>query len=204
MFFRLSSPRPEESPPLNKIKPFVLNSNLPDDRMPIPFEQIMQEMAGNSGNTYITYSMLKTLGLSDSLTPQQHVKNIWREELPDAEYINANYTHCLFTLQDQFQAQIPNYIPPDKAFQITKFIDKLRIPLIAYSLGTNFAAMDTVRLVCPELHPLLNAISSKSVCIGVRGEITREALAKIGITNTTVIGCPTYFEAGRDRKIRKE
>lgn len=193
---RLSSPR-------RTIIPFVLNSNLAASQ-PGTHKQIMHDMAGNSGNPYITRSFLKTLGLDTRLCPEQQVRNIWEDPMPDIEYVNNNYTHCFFTLQDQFQAVLPGYIPVGQIARITGFIQALRIPLVAYSVGTNFASQDTQRNICASLKPLLSAISDKCASIGVRGEITREALAQTGIHNTAIIGCPTYFENGSRRTLNKK
>lgn len=189
--------------PPRTITPFVLNSNLADCS-PANYDQMMHEMVGNSGNTYITYSMLKTVGWSTALHAKQHVKNIWADALPDVEYVNSAYTHCFFTLQDQFQASLPDYIPAAQVIKIIEFIKALRIPLVAYSVGTNFAPSDTARVICPELSALVQAISEKCLSIGVRGEITREALMKAGVHNTMVIGCPTYFENGFGRLLHKK
>jgi hypothetical protein len=189
--------------PARKITPFVLNSNLPDCS-PAGYDQMMHEMAGNPGNTYITYSILKTVGFSTALHPKQHVKNIWEDPLPDVDYVNSTYTHCFFTLQDQFQERLPDYIPAAQVLKIIEFIKALRVPLVAYSVGTNFAPNDTTRTICSELSALMQAISEKCLLIGVRGEITRESLAKSGVHNTMVIGCPTYFENGFGRLLHKK
>jgi hypothetical protein len=183
------------------LAPFVLNSNFAQE--PAPYDRLMQEICGNTGNTYITYAFLKTLGLAPRLRAAQQVSNMWTDPLPDPDQISAEHTHCFITLQDQFQAALPDYIPVGKIPQLTTFIRALRIPVVAYSVGTNFLPDDTRRLVCPELRPLLHALADKCASIGVRGEITREALATLDISNTKVIGCPTYFENGPGRILHK-
>jgi hypothetical protein len=195
--------RARNAKPKRKVTPFFLNSNLPDNS-PECYNQMMREMAGNSGNTYITYAMLKTLGFSTALRLEQHVKNVWEDILPDVDHVNRNFTHCFFTLQDQFQAKLPSYISAERVIKIVEFIKALSIPLVTYSVGTNFKADDTARNICPELKPLLQIMSEKCRSIGVRGKITQESLAQVGVHNTMVIGCPTYFETGFGRTLGKK
>jgi hypothetical protein len=188
------------------LMPFILNSNLATiTTSKHSHLDLSHAMAGNSGNPYITHAMLKSVGMHSSLLhADQQVRNVWEDTLPDPDWVNANYSHCFLTLQDQFQASRPNYIASGRIEAITRFVNALKIPLVTYSVGTNFAPDDTSRRICDELCLLLQAISGKCASIGIRGEITNEALAKIGVTNAKVIGCPTYFENGAARILKKK
>jgi hypothetical protein len=202
------------------MKAFVLNSNiLSVAPSSISYEEMLKAINGNTGNSYITYAILKTLGLSTFLKKEEHVSNIWEDELPDPMYINDNYNVCFFTFQDQFKRIVPQYIKKIKLEKITKFLSKITIPVVSYSLGTNFTMTHSntpkggmfsnilvkkKNVIANDFKRLLQVLSEKSESIGIRGYITQEALSNIGINNTSVIGCPTYFENGENQIIIKQ
>lgn len=174
---------------------------------------MLKAINGNTGNSYITYSILKTLGIPTSLRKESHISNIWQDPLPDPGYINGNFNICLFTLQDQFQCELPSYIKQERLDEITSFLKKIKTPVVSYSLGTNFSMTQTLgkniipkktNVIAKGFHGILKELSDKTESIGIRGHITEEALSSIGIKNTTIIGCPTYFENGQKQKIIKK
>lgn len=180
---------------------------------------MVNNIAGNTGNSYITYAILKTLGRSAALKEEDHIFNIWNDELPDPGRINGDFNMCFFTLQDQLQIRLPNYIKKEKLAKITQFLRKLKIPLVPYSLGTNGMMLNSRvkktsilsniivkkrQEIAHEFKAFLGVISDKSASLGIRGYVTKEVLARIGINNATVIGCPTYFENGEQQEIIKK
>ena len=199
---------------------FILNSNiLCTNHSDVSYNEMVNNIAGNTGNSYITYAILKTLGRVAALKKEDHISNIWNDELPDPGRINSDFNVCFFTLQDQLQKRLPNYIKKEKLAKITEFLKKIKIPVVSYSLGTN-GMMPNSRVkkasilsnifvrkrqeIAHEFKPFLEVISEKSASLGIRGYITKEALARIGIHNATVIGCPTYFENGEQQEIVKK
>jgi hypothetical protein len=73
------------------------------------------------------------------------------------------------------------------------FIEAADLPCIAVGLGAQAATLhDEIKLSDGTLR-YLQAISSHSEAIGVRGDYTASVLSKYGIKNTVVIGCPSNF-----------
>jgi polysaccharide pyruvyl transferase WcaK-like protein len=60
-------------------------------------------------------------------------------------------------------------------------------------LGAQAPALGATLTIKPGTVRYLKAIAQRSHTIGVRGEFTAEVLARIGIRNTVVIGCPSHF-----------
>ena len=62
---------------------------------------------------------------------------------------------------------------------------------------------DFYKSLSPELVKFLKELSELSEIIGLRGYFTQEVLSKLGINNTEVIGCPSFYENGAERIIKK-
>ena len=79
--------------------------------------------------------------------------------------------------------------------------------LFRSGLGANcFSGFDKefYKKLNSELVEFLRKLSEYCELIGLRGEFTQEVMSKLGISNTEVIGCPSYFENGRDRIVHKK
>ncbi len=190
------------------IKPFFMNSNIclkPEDIS--SFDTFMSSIAGNTGNAYITYSLIKELGVnSDEI---RHIKNIYQYNFSqsdaDIEYINSECTNVFLILQDQIRIA-ESYglrLPYDN---IMNFIAKLNKPVVIAGLGANsFNGFDPkfYKQLNPDLVRFLKFLSDHCVNMGVRGEFTADVLSKLGIKNVTVVGCPSFFETGPNRVITK-
>jgi hypothetical protein len=91
------------------------------------------------------------------------------------------------------------------------FIEKVDLPCVVVGLGAQASELDTNIELQKGTVKWVKAIASRSHCIGVRGEYTADVLAKLGVKNTVVIGCPSNFinpnpSLGRviERKLRVE
>lgn len=193
---------------MQKIQPFFINSNicLHDEDIK-NFDTFMTSVAGNIGNSYITYSLIKEL--LGEIKEIYHIQNIYRydfsQQEQDIDLINNRCTHVFLILQDQIR------ISESYGFQlpyenIMNFIRKLNKPIVIAGLGANsFNGYDKDfhKKLNPELIKFLKFLSNNSNKIGIRGYFTEEILSNLNIKNTTVIGCPSYYEMGKDRIIRK-
>lgn len=205
--------------------PFIINSNLITQTHDLlSLESLWNETAGNVGNSYPTYSLLKNI-----MTEDVNIKKIYKEDKiisdnynvycinniysydfsnadRDADICNNLCTHCLFFLQDQIRIQ-ESYNFKLPYLKIEKFLKKIKKPIIVLGLGandlppfkTNFSF-----LLSKELKRFLKMLSDSTDYIGIRGYFTNEVLHSIGIDNTWVIGCPSYFENGQNRIIKKQ
>lgn len=84
-------------------------------------------------------------------------------------------------------------------------VEGTRLPVLMVGIGAQFPTMDVDEAdLPPEMVRLTKIISERTVSTGVRGQFTADVLAKHGIRNTRVTGCPSLFRLGKAmRKIRK-
>ena len=191
------------------IKPFFINSNICLEENDISsFEKFMETIAGNTGNSYITYALIKEL--FGGLVKIDHIPNIYEYNFDntdeDVDYINNNCTHVFLILQDQIRISESYGLQlPYKG--IINFISKLNKPVIIAGLGANsFNGFDANfhQKLQSELVEFLKFLSDHCTKIGIRGHFTEEVLHNLGIDNVCVIGCPSYYESGKNRIIKKQ
>ena len=124
--------------------PFIINSNICLSTLDIcNAKSIYKSVAGNIGNSYITWSLLKII--FGGLIPFRGIQNIYdynfEKSTSDIEYINNEATHVFFILQDQIRIN-ESYglkLPYDN---IISFINKINKPIIIFGLGSN--SFDTI------------------------------------------------------------
>ncbi len=192
----------------NKIIPFFINSNIPNQNDLKTYKSFMEECSGNTGNSYITYALIKEL--EADFNNIHHIKSVYTYNFDnsdiDIDFINNTATHVFLVLQDQIRVS-ESYglkLPYEK---IQNFIGRINKPVIIAGLCANCFEGEGVELykkLSPELINFLKFLSDHCIEIGVRGDFTHEILNKIGIYNVRTIGCPSYFENGRKRLIVKK
>ena len=171
------------------------------------YPRFMSAVGGNTGNSYITYALIKEL--FGGLVPVRHIQNIYKYDFSnsagDIDYINNQATHVFLVLQDQIRTK-ESYGLTLPYEGIKKIISQLNKPVIVAGLGANsFYGLDPNfhKKLSSQLVDFLKFLSEHCIEIGVRGAYTQEILHHIGVDNTRVIGCPSYFEMGRDRVVTK-
>lgn len=193
-----------------QIKPFFINSNICLNNDDIStFERFMKTTAKNTGNSYITYALIKEI-FGEFTNEINHIPNIYEYNFDntdkDVEFINSQCSHIFLILQDQIRIE-ESYglkLPYDNIMQ---FIKKLNKPVIIAGLGANsFNGYDKDFHLKIDKHLVrfLKFLSQHCICMGVRGHYTAEVLSKLGILNVNVIGCPSFYENGKDRIIQKQ
>ena len=191
------------------IKPFFINSNICMRQEDISsYKKFMTSICGNAGNSYITFAIIKSL--FGGLTDIHHIQNIYEYDFnnyeKDINYINKESTHVFLILQDQIRIK-ESYGLKLPYKKIIDFISRTNKPIIIAGLGANsFNGFDHefYKKLDPNLIYFLKFLSDRCVEIGIRGFYTQEILHKLGIDNTRVIGCPSFFEAGKNRHIVKQ
>ncbi|WP_164985192.1 polysaccharide pyruvyl transferase family protein [Ammoniphilus sp. CFH 90114] len=135
----------------------------------------------NTGNLYIGYAVNNLFNTKKSFS-------IWNSlSESDVEEIRAS--------SDIIVMGASNFINQSTNFQIpAENLQKLKLPIIVLGIGAQ-APSDSVKEInlTSGTRNFLHQISEHSVSIGVRGEYTAELLNNMGIKNTTIIGCPTYY-----------
>lgn len=117
----------------------------------------------------------------------------------ECERIRENYDGILLACA--------NFLNPAWNFDVvTNNLKRLAMPIIVLGLGAQCSTSNVKDLTLTKSNiDFANVISEHSVSIGVRGAFTAEVLKNIGIENTTVIGCPSYYITGDPNfKIHKE
>lgn len=81
--------------------PFFINSNICLKKEDIAdYDSFMRAVCGNTGNSYITYALMKELGTP--LNPEFHIQNIYEydfsNQATDLDKINNQCTHVFLIL----------------------------------------------------------------------------------------------------------
>src|SRR5262249_19497451 len=89
-------------------RPFLLNSNRCTPAEAQRFETAMPAVNYNTGNSYISYAVLKSLiGSDDDEKRFAGINNLWEDDLDrQAATINNRHSHVLLFLQDQIRSDI--------------------------------------------------------------------------------------------------
>lgn len=192
----------------NKIIPFVINSNICTSESDISsYDVMMNAIAGNTGNSYITWSLLKEIGCKLEAIRGHEIKSLYTYDFSradrDIDIINNECTNVILVLQDQIRiSESYGLRLPFK--QLQKFISRIKKPILVAGLGANSLNgfdSDFHKKLDDELIVFLHFLSDHCASIGIRGYFTQEVLHNLGIDNTCVIGCPSYYETGRDRVV---
>ena len=183
---------------MSKVKPFFINSNIHLKEFSYKtVEDILTPLGGNTGNSYITYGLMKAVlgGICDI----PHIQNIYTYDFSksdkDIEIINNECTHVFFILQDQIRL-FESYSLTLPYTNIINFLKRLNKKVIVAGLGANcFSGFDKefYKKLNPELVEFLRKLSEYCELIGLRGEFTQEVMSKLGISNTEVIGWAHFF-----------
>lgn len=97
-------------------------------------------------------------------------------------------SHC-----DKIVFPSANFINEESDFgSLADFLEKLDLPIVSIGLGAQngLDGKKEIRLK-DGTRRLIDLLSERSECIGVRGEYTQSILEDMGITNTQIIGCPS-------------
>lgn len=204
----------------NKIIPFFINSNLCTENDDIKdYKSFIESIAYNIGNSYITWSLIKEL--QGNFVKPYHIKNIWTYDYnnadKDIDIINNKCTHVFLILQDQIR-HIEGYNQTIPFEKLKNFINKINKNIIVVSPGINqyfpydYSENKYIKTslennyhekLNKELVNFLQFLSHKTEIIGVRGKYTQEVFKKIGIHNTQIIGCPSFYESGKNKIVIK-
>ena len=184
-------------------RPFVLNHNLSLRGCRGRLADVLSDINTNAGNSYIAYSIFRAFGMT---APPLGIANLFdaitQDVGVDFDTINKEYSHALLILQDHLGSDW-NSLAWDR---LSSILDRVKIPVVVFGLGirgTEVSAQQVVASLSPATVRFYKLLSDKAVSMGIRGTITADALEILGIKNYAVVGCPTYFEAGPGRRVKK-
>ena len=193
---------------LNPSEFYFLNSCLPYNCNTI--SEKLDGTGGNNGNTYIFYCISKLLfgHTIDKCDGIQNLFNINLENI-DTDYINSNYKYILINMQDQLRRNISYYPNTDLIFSnICKFLNKLKLPLLCFGLGSNCFNYANFNNIIDELHDsqkeFIKIISNKCKYFSIRGKYTKQIMDNLNIKNYDMVGCPTFYMNDNKQITRKK
>ena len=187
-------------------KPFIINHMTPLLKEDFSsFSAFDRAISSNTGNPYITYSLVKELYNWE--VPIEGIQNIWEFDFKETEKIveriNNNYSHVFLQLQDHIRPAECQWDLPYK--ELTLLLEKIERPIFLFGIGCNAKRYDKkiYERISGDFVRLLKVVSERTGSIGVRGEVSAEILSKLSISNYDVIGCPSLYENGPFNKIHK-
>jgi polysaccharide pyruvyl transferase WcaK-like protein len=140
----------------------------------------------NIGDAFVYDSSLKILDFAE-LVPVHVPEN------------DANLGACIEQIDslDYLFLRGSNYINTNGSWdRVTALLEKTTVPVIAFGIGVQ--APDNAEMFVNEsTRRFLQLIAGRSASLGIRGNVSKKALASIGIDNTRIIGCPTVYRNRR-------
>lgn len=138
----------------------------------------------NVGDQFVASALGRALDFDEFYT-------LTREATPEQFDIVNNECHAVIAVMQNamfpgfFGAQLP-----------VSYLKQLRIPVILLSLGVQFRFGDTIELTAEDVESL-KWLHDHAESSQVRGPISQELLARHGIHNTRLLGCPSLLWAGQ-------
>ncbi|WP_312420735.1 polysaccharide pyruvyl transferase family protein [Anaerospora hongkongensis] len=106
----------------------------------------------------------------------------------DPDFVSENYSTAILPAANQIFIGFDSVVG-----QLADRLERLKIPLVVVGLGAQANSFTDNLKLTPGLRKFIKVISEKSHTIGVRGAFTAEILAKNGVHNVDVMGCPSNF-----------
>ena len=185
------------------MKPFILGSSRAFKGQVIDSENALKKLGwdANTGNGYISYGINRSIFGTDKKVFEY--QNLF--DLQDIDKLvnlinGGGFSHLFISFQSHIY-------PGNNQLNwnaLERLVSQIRIPVLVFSLGAicdnHQVDMELDAKLSDQMISCLRTISEKSIQIGIRGEYTKSVLDKIAVYNTTIIGCPSYFEMGENRK----
>jgi hypothetical protein len=144
----------------------------------------------NVGDQFVASALGRALDFDEFYT-------LTREATPEQFDIINDECHAVIAVMQN--ALFPGFF--GKHLPIS-YLKQLKIPVILLSLGIQFRFGDELKLTSDDIESL-KWLHDHAVSSQLRGHITEELLARYGITNTRVLGCPSLLWPGnRELPIR--
>lgn len=191
---------------MSRFTPYFLNSNFPARHDLNDSTKLFPAIFGNTGNPYITHAMLRYLGTDwRYLTEENSLSCMFHTRLTPEEgaRISRDFTCIFMTTQDYVRADWPEVYFANALHNL----ELIQLPVIAFSLGANSFGgndADLAQKLNPTHAKFLYTLAERCKTIAVRGDFTQQTLANMGIHNTVVTGCPTFYLHGADRQFTKK
>lgn len=104
----------------------------------------------------------------------------------DPERVKKDYNHIVIPASNWINNT------EDWGF-LAELLDKTELPITLVGLGSQLNSVDDLSGIAQGTLDFLSVVSSRSNCIGVRGEFTKKIMENLGFSNVMAIGCPSIF-----------
>lgn len=136
----------------------------------------LAKTGGNTGNQIIAHALLSQI---------EHDEVAWEYSV-DPREVGERY--------DMIVIAAANFLFRSFDFGgMADYIEKSNLPVAIVGLGAQSSSYDPNIELMPGTERFVKVIAERAVRIGVRGPFTREVLARRGVHNVTVTGCPSYY-----------
>ncbi|QIO98806.1 polysaccharide pyruvyl transferase family protein [Bradyrhizobium symbiodeficiens] len=141
----------------------------------------LAKTGGNTGNQVIAYGLLSRIAY-ESVAWDYRV---------DPKEVHERY--------DMIVIPAANFLFPQFDFGgMAHYIEQANLPVTIVGLGAQSNNYNPQIDLMPGTERFVRVIAERATSIGVRGPYTQEVLAKRGVHNVTVTGCPSYYMGGSD------
>jgi hypothetical protein len=139
----------------------------------------LAKTGGNTGNQLIAHGLLSQIAY----------ENVAWDYRIDPREVHERF--------DIFAIAAANFLFPKFDFGgMADYIERADLPVAIVGLGAQSNNYDPNIELMPGTEKFVKVIAERAVSIGVRGPYTLEVLARRGVHNVTVTGCPSYYMSG--------
>lgn len=171
-----------------------------------PFENLSEKaisdenlFGNNVGNLLYAFSLFRWLMTDEDtiVVPDRYRPERGECSEEEIDRINQEYSCYIMPMADTFRISFEKRLR-----EYTRFIEKLKIPVVLVGVGISCALEEGAVPSCvPEevVHGFMKAVLERSALVGLRGEFTVSLLAKMGYQegkHITAIGCPSMYTYG--------
>nr|WP_249806930.1 polysaccharide pyruvyl transferase family protein [Bradyrhizobium sp. 62] len=147
----------------------------------------MAKTGGNTGNQLIAHGLLSQI---------------------EYDYISWDHRVDPREVHERFDMIViaaANFLFPRFDFgAMAEYIEGADLPVSIVGLGAQSNSYDPNISLLPGTERFVKVIAERAAQIGVRGPYTAEVLARRGVQNVTVTGCPSYYMSGSKGIVLKQ
>lgn len=166
-----------------------------------PLDVINDKIIGNNtGNLLFASSVTRLLYTEDTEIDFLPDKDLVANKITP-EYINETYEQLILPMANAFREDFVNKCLK----KWTALIKKLKIPVVVVGIGVQMKYepnLDCKRVFDDAVKDFIGAVLEHSNSVGVRGEITKAYLNRMGFRQIDVIGCPSLAMFGPELPVR--
>ena len=174
----------------------LINPNIYSDKNKKLFPDILETVAGNTGNSYIGEFLFRSLKKYNKVVNLQN--NIFIDPIPDQKQLQ-NLNYIVFSFQDLLKDSLSYFDKFDPFDAWIKNLKKSQAIPIVIGIGINGNDLENFPSnPLPSLINLLKLVDDMGGIICTRCTRTTFFLYKYGINNAVTTGCPSFFAFDSD------